>query len=306
MDGDLKTPLLVGEIEEVEATPEEVTPRTSERAKHVRTKVPEVEIHLYRQGGGPIAVFKSPLGGWEQDQIEVRDILETHGLKSVFAYNPNAGGRGVPVRFHPRNGRSMLTYRDGAVVHLDGEPKKHLYLLHIIWLSKGFGGANGSKDLEGIKNARLFRGEHRTLGCCVIGLNSFEVFISTCYPNTPAMGYLRSLFGRVVHYQLYDAGAKSWTGSYDPNENIYVIHVIFSLAESSLLQDSLIKPVTRILVGVALIIFMITLVSRDTPDWLKKFNFSGVNFPPWILACVVIVFTRMRKRTKDFLKKRGW
>ncbi|BAU01831.1 hypothetical protein LR48_Vigan10g186300 [Vigna angularis] len=193
MDGDLKTPLLVGEIEEVEATPEEVTSRTSERAKHVRTKVPEVEIHLYRQGRGPIAVFKSPLGGWEQDQIEVRDILETHGLKSVFAFNPHAGGRGVPVRFHPRNGRSMLTYRDGAVVHLDGEPK-----------------------------------------------------------------------------------------------------------------DSLIKPVTRILVGVALIIFMITLVSRDTPDWLKKLNFSGVNFPPWILACVVIVFTRMRKRTKDFLKKRGW
>ncbi|KOM40277.1 hypothetical protein LR48_Vigan04g047500 [Vigna angularis] len=62
MDGDLKTPLLVGEIEEVEATPEEVTPRTSERAKLVRTKVSEVEIHLYLQGGGHIAVFKSPLG----------------------------------------------------------------------------------------------------------------------------------------------------------------------------------------------------------------------------------------------------
>ncbi|ESW23928.1 hypothetical protein PHAVU_004G088200 [Phaseolus vulgaris] len=193
MDDDLKTPLVVGEIEEVDAAPENVTPRTSEQAKHVRTKVPEVEIHLYRQGKGPVTVFKSPLGGWEQDQIEVRDILEKHGLKSVFAFNPRAGGRGVPVRFNPRNGRSMLTYRDGAVVHLDGDP-----------------------------------------------------------------------------------------------------------------TDSLIKPVTRILVGVALIVFMITLVSRDPPDWLKKLNFSGVNFPPWILACVVIVFTRMRKRTKDFLKKRGW
>ncbi|KHN32822.1 hypothetical protein glysoja_024181 [Glycine soja] len=114
-------------------------------------------------------------------------------MKSVFAFNPTAGGRGVPVRFNPRNGRSILTYRDGAVVYLDGEPK-----------------------------------------------------------------------------------------------------------------DSLVKPVTRILVGVALITFMITLVSRDTPNWLKKLNFSGVNFPPWILACVVIVFTRMRKRTRDFLKKRGW
>jgi len=122
MDDDLKTPLVVGEIEEVDAAPENVTPRTSEQAKHVRTKVPEVEIHLYRQGKGPVTVFKSPLGGWEQDQIEVRDILEKHGLKSVFAFNPRAGGRGVPVRFNPRNGRSMLTYRDGAVVHLDGDP----------------------------------------------------------------------------------------------------------------------------------------------------------------------------------------
>ncbi|CAJ1953245.1 unnamed protein product [Sphenostylis stenocarpa] len=194
MDDDLKTPLVVGEIEEVDVNPpENLTPRTSEREKHVRTKVPEAEIHLYRQGKGPIAVFKSALGGWEQDQLEVRDILDKHGLKSVFAFNPRAGGRGVPVRFHPRNGRSVLTYRDGAVVYLDGEPK-----------------------------------------------------------------------------------------------------------------DSLIKPVTRILLGVALITFMITLVSKDTPDWLKNLNFSSVNFPPWILACVVIVFTRMRKRTKDFLNKRGW
>lgn len=189
---DEKTPL-VGEIEEVEAAPEAAPHDTSEREKHVRTKVPEAEIHLFRQGKGPVAVFKTALGGWEQDQLEVRDILESHGLKSVYAFNRRDGARGVPVRFNPRNGRSVLTYRDGAVVYLDGEPK-----------------------------------------------------------------------------------------------------------------DSLVKPVTRILIGVALITLMITLVSRDTPDWLKKLNVSGVNFPPWILACVVIVFTRMRKRTKDFLKSRGW
>jgi len=123
MADDLKTPLVVGEIEEVDAAPKNVTPGTSEQAKHVRTKVPEVEIHLYRQSKGPVAVFKSPLGGWEQDQIEVRDILERHGLKSVFAFNPRAGGRGVPVRFNPKNGRSILAYRDGAVVYLDGDPK---------------------------------------------------------------------------------------------------------------------------------------------------------------------------------------
>ncbi|KAK7315392.1 hypothetical protein VNO77_33938 [Canavalia gladiata] len=182
----------VGEIEEMDATPDG-THSTSERGRHVRTKVPEVEIQLYRQGKGPIAVFKSALGGWEQNQLEVRDILDKHGLKCIYAFNPQAGGRGVPVRFHPRNGRSLLTYRDGAVVYLDGEPK-----------------------------------------------------------------------------------------------------------------DSLVKPVTKILIGVAVITFMITLLSRDTPEWMKKLNFSSANFSPWILACVVIVFTRMRKRTKDFLKKRGW
>lgn len=79
-----------------------------------------------------------------------------------------------------------------------------------------------------------------------------------------------------------------------------------SFTERFLLQDSLVKPITRILIGVALITLMITIVSRETPEWMKKLNFSPGNFPPWILACVVIVFTRMRKRTKDFLNKRGW
>ncbi|KAE9611374.1 hypothetical protein Lal_00011455 [Lupinus albus] len=181
-----KAALLGGEIEEV------VESGTEQEEKRVRTKVPEVEIQLYRQGRGPIAVFKSNLGGWEQDQLEVRDILEQYGFKSIYAFNPRSG-RGVPIRFNPRNGRSILTYRDAAVVYVDGEPK-----------------------------------------------------------------------------------------------------------------DSLLKPVTRILVGVVLITIMILLVSRDTPQWFKKFNISGMNFPPWILACVVIVFTRMRKRTKDLLRKFGW
>ncbi|KAK7270998.1 hypothetical protein RJT34_26567 [Clitoria ternatea] len=181
----------VGEIEEVGASPDDGAHKASER--HVRTKVPEVEIQLYQQGKGPVAVFKSALGGWEQDQLEVRDILEKHALKSIHTFNPQSRSRGVPVRFNPRNGRSLLSYRDGAVVYIDGEPK-----------------------------------------------------------------------------------------------------------------DSLVKPVTKILIGVAVITLLITIVSRDTPEWMKKLSFSGVNFPPWLLACAVIVFTRMRKRTKDFLKKRGW
>ncbi|KAG4200969.1 hypothetical protein ERO13_A05G247100v2 [Gossypium hirsutum] len=158
----------------------------------VKTRVPEVEIRLYRQGKGPIDVFKSSLGGWDQNQLEVRDILDKYGLKSIYAFSPQSG-RGVPIRFHPRNGRSILGYKDGSVVHIDGEP-----------------------------------------------------------------------------------------------------------------QDSLIKPVTKVLVGVAAITLLITLVAKDTPEWMKKLKISGGDFPPWLLACVVIVFTRMRKRTKNFFKKFGW
>ncbi|XP_038720788.1 uncharacterized protein LOC120013147 [Tripterygium wilfordii] len=164
----------------------------SPKARSVRTKVPEVEIHLYRQGKGPIDVFKSSLGGWDQNQLEVRDILEKYGFKSVYAFSPGSG-RSVPIRFHSKNGRSILGYKDGSVIHVDGEPK-----------------------------------------------------------------------------------------------------------------DSLIKPVTKIVVGVAVITLLITLVSKETPAWMEKLNVFGGSFPPWILACMVIVFTRMRKRTRDFLKKYGW
>lgn len=88
----------------------------------VKAKVPEVEVRLYRQGKGPIAVFKSNLGGWSQDQLEVGDILHKYGFKSVYAFNPDSG-RGVSIRIHPRNRRSLLSYRDGSVIFIDGEPK---------------------------------------------------------------------------------------------------------------------------------------------------------------------------------------
>lgn len=50
---------------------------------------------------------------------------------------------------------------------------------------------------------------------------------------------------------------------------------------------------------------LIVFVARESPEWAQKFNFSGGSFPPWILALVVIVFTRLSKRTKNFLTKRG-
>ncbi|XP_042477517.1 uncharacterized protein LOC122058888 [Macadamia integrifolia] len=158
----------------------------------VKTKVPEVEIHLFREGKGPIDVFKSSLGGWDQNQLEVADILEKYGFKSIFAFNPESG-RGVSIRFNSRNGRSILPYTDGSVIFIDGEPK-----------------------------------------------------------------------------------------------------------------DSLVKPITKIAAGIALTTFLIVILFKETPDWMKRFNITGGTFPPWVLACAVIVFTRLRKRTRDMLKRYGW
>lgn len=184
----------VGEIEEEQAAPLLPKPtesnRIQQRSRSVRTKVPEVEVHVYKKGKGPIGVFKTALSGWDQDQLDIREILDKYGFKSVYAFSPGSASRGVPIRFNPKNGRSMLTYGDGAVVYFDGEPK-----------------------------------------------------------------------------------------------------------------DSLMNPITKILLGVAAITSMIVLVTKETPAWAKKFNFSTGSIPPWVLACVVIVFTRMRKRTKNFLEK---
>lgn len=109
----------VGEIEP-ESTP--LISSSDESRRSVKTKVPEAELHVYRQGKGPIEVFKVSLGGWDQDQLEVREILDRFGFKSLYAFSPGSG-RGVPIRFNPRNGRSVLTYRDSAVIYVDGEPK---------------------------------------------------------------------------------------------------------------------------------------------------------------------------------------
>ncbi|KAK1367133.1 putative WD repeat-containing protein-like [Heracleum sosnowskyi] len=155
-------------------------------------KVPEVEINLLRRGRGPIAVFKSRLGGFEQDQLDVREILEKYNFKSIHAFN-SITGRGAPIRFYPRSGLSLIPYTDGAVIAVDGEPK-----------------------------------------------------------------------------------------------------------------DSVINPITRIVVGVAVMMLLIVFVMKETPHWAQNLNFSGGYFPPWALALVIVVFTRLRKRTKDFLLKRGW
>ncbi|XP_050367057.1 uncharacterized protein LOC126785413 isoform X2 [Argentina anserina] len=111
----------VSEIEELGSTP---NPNPDPQPR-LKTKVAEVEVRLYRQGKGPIDSFKSSLGGWDQNQLEVRDILDKYGFKSLYAFNPQSG-RGVPIRFNHRNGRSILPYRDGSEVHIDGEPRDSL------------------------------------------------------------------------------------------------------------------------------------------------------------------------------------
>ncbi|CAN1150477.1 hypothetical protein LINPERHAP2_LOCUS17594 [Linum perenne] len=172
---------------------EETTPLIgADTSKSVGAAVPEAEIHLYRKSKGPIEVFKTKLGGYEQDQLEVGDILDKYGFKCVYAFNPESATRGTPIRFNPRNGRSMLGYKDGAVIYVDGEP-----------------------------------------------------------------------------------------------------------------QDPMIKPVTKILFGVAVTTFFITVIVREPPAWMKNSKVFEGNFNPWILALVVIVFTRISKRTKKFLEKRS-
>lgn len=129
----------VGEIEEAEAAAP-LLQKTAEpepvlkKNRSVRTNVPEAEVHVYRGGKGPIEVIKMGLGGWDQDQLEVREILDKYGFKSVYAFTPGSG-RGVPIRFNPRNGRSLLTYRDGALLYIDGEPKVKVFECGILCLN---------------------------------------------------------------------------------------------------------------------------------------------------------------------------
>ncbi|GKC88341.1 sphinganine C4-monooxygenase 1-like protein, partial [Tanacetum coccineum] len=81
---------------------------------------------------GPINIFTSSLGGWERDQFEVGDIFDKYGLKSLYAFNKSEKTRGVPIRFNLKNGGSLLTYKDGSVVCVDGEPKgRGMICLHL-------------------------------------------------------------------------------------------------------------------------------------------------------------------------------
>lgn len=152
-------------------------PNPNPSPKTVRTEVPQVEIHLYRRGKGPIDVFKLDLGGWEQDQLDIRNILDKYGFKSVFAFSPGSG-RGVPIRFHPRNGRSLLPYKNGSLIYIDGEPKVKLktyssllisfcffiFKLLSVWLQRKFW-------------IQRKRSRNNSLWCCWIVVNQLNIYI---------------------------------------------------------------------------------------------------------------------------------
>jgi hypothetical protein len=76
----------------------------------------------------------------------------------------------------------------------------------------------------------------------------------------------------------------------------------------TVIQDSLVKPVTKVMIGVAAMTLVIAVFLKEAkmPEWLEASKLGNLNFPPWVLACMVIVFMRLRKRTKDVMKKFGW
>jgi hypothetical protein len=89
-----------------------------------RQRVPSVEVHLYRRGAGPVAIFRSDLAGPRRDRLDVRRIQASHGLRALFAFRPEGSrrGRGLRIRCDPAAGYSALPFRDGAAIALDGEP----------------------------------------------------------------------------------------------------------------------------------------------------------------------------------------
>ncbi|KAL9262568.1 hypothetical protein AKJ16_DCAP13235 [Drosera capensis] len=208
--------------------------------------IPSIEIHLYKQGKGRIAVFKAELGGWEQDQLDVREILEKYGLKRIYAFSPSSG-RSVPIRFG-RNGRSVLGYKDGAVVCIDGEPK--------------FGDAKGCGIVWPFSSR-------------YVNFNTQRLRTTTA-TNPASYCHL----GQVARQQTI-------------------------IKPPYIPEDSLIKPITKILVGVAVVTILIAIFVKETPAWAEKLNLRGTRIPPWLITCAIIVFTRWRKRTRDFLQNRG-
>ncbi|WOL00341.1 hypothetical protein Cni_G09054 [Canna indica] len=66
--------------DEIEASHEPLLTPNPDSDSGEKNKMPEVEVHLFRMGRGPIDVFRLKLGGWDQDRLEVQDILDKYGF----------------------------------------------------------------------------------------------------------------------------------------------------------------------------------------------------------------------------------
>uniref|UniRef100_A0A6N2NBU5 Uncharacterized protein n=1 Tax=Salix viminalis TaxID=40686 RepID=A0A6N2NBU5_SALVM len=141
-----------------------------------------------------------------------------------------------------RNGRSVIGYRDGSVIHVDGEPK----------------------------------------------LTRFEP--DECY------GFLVVNAQPGIVRRIPKASSTSFSISPKISSVLFFSELYTRLHDQTSDQDR---------ARVAVITLLIALALKEHPEWIKNSNLFGGSFPPWILACAVIVFTRTRKRTKDFLKKWG-
>jgi hypothetical protein len=169
---------------------EEINRDDDDGSQKKTSTIPEVEVHLYVRGEGPIHVFKTPLGGWDQDRLDLQQIMDDYGLKALYAYGARSG-RGLRLRLNPRNGLSMLPYT-GNLVCLDGEPK-----------------------------------------------------------------------------------------------------------------DSWLKPISKILMVLALVTLLVVMILREPPQWIHKLKFIGGGSLPWTATIIVIVISRLRKKVRNLLRSYG-
>ncbi|XP_020097213.1 uncharacterized protein LOC109716284 [Ananas comosus] len=62
-------------------------------------------------------------------------------------------------------------------------------------------------------------------------------------------------------------------------------------------KDSLAKPIAAIGLGVAVPALLIALMVKGVPEALKRSrSVGGGLFPPWILACMLVLYVRSRRR----------
>ncbi|KAF3326920.1 hypothetical protein FCM35_KLT08550 [Carex littledalei] len=171
---------MAGEIKEMETIQQNSYPSSSNQISDDTS----VEVHLYRRGRGPIAIFQSSLVGPGLNRLDVRSIMSQHGLRSLFAFKPPSE-RGFRIRFDLVKGQSVLHYKPGSVVFFDSEPK-----------------------------------------------------------------------------------------------------------------GSLIRPISIIFMGVAILFILIAVLMKEFPYQLNSKTLFGSFVPPWLLAFGVILYTRMRKKTR--------